>query len=237
MTAAVASYVLLPDVLPEVVRGKHGVLRIPPNIHTLSGFRRWAHSSSLPEKLRIHYIRGDIYLDMTRESIQTHVLVKTAVVGALFKIMEDEDLGEFYGEGIMLTNKAARVSTNPDAAAVMWATIESNRVRYFTKDDKELELQGTPDWVMEVVSDSSVQKDTKRLRRAYHAAGIPEYWLIDARGQAIDFELLQWRKSGYVAAAQSKDGWRRSRIFGHDFQLVRRRNRRGAWHYTLRVKP
>src|SRR5256885_8764701 len=44
-----------------------------------------------------------------------------------------------------------------------------------------LELEGTPDMVLEVVSESSVQKDTKRLRQLYWQAGIREYWLVDAR--------------------------------------------------------
>jgi Uma2 family endonuclease len=37
-----------------------------------------------------------------------------------------------------------------------------------------MELEGTPDWVLEVVSQSSVAKDTKWLRESYHKAGIPE---------------------------------------------------------------
>ena len=44
-----------------------------------------------------------------------------------------------------------------------------------------VELEGSPDMVLEVVSDSSVRKDTERLRRDYWEAGIREYWLVDAR--------------------------------------------------------
>jgi Uma2 family endonuclease len=37
------------------------------------------------------------------------------------------------------------------------------------------EIQGSPDMVLEVVSDSNVHKDYELLRRAYWEAGIREY--------------------------------------------------------------
>ena len=52
----------------------------------------------------------------------------------------------------------------------------------------------------------TVQKDTKRLREAYHRAGVPEYWLVDARGQEIVFQILIWQKEDYVAADKQR-GW------------------------------
>ncbi|NOZ40252.1 MAG: Uma2 family endonuclease [Planctomycetes bacterium] len=100
------------------------------------------------------------------------------------------------------------------------------------EEGKHIDLYGTPDWVCEVVSDSSVKKDTKRLRQAYHKAGIPEYWLIDARGEEIDFRILVWQEGGYVEA-EDIDGWRRSPVFDCQFQLTRSRNRVGNWRYDL----
>jgi Uma2 family endonuclease len=40
--------------------------------------------------------------------------------------------------------------------------------------------------VLEVVSASSVEPDTQTLRELYWAAGIKEYWLVDARGGPSD---------------------------------------------------
>jgi Uma2 family endonuclease len=232
---AVASYVLLPNILPDVC-GKNGVLRIPTDANTLTGFRRWVHSATFPEKLRCHFVGGNIFLDMTQEAIDTHVLVKGAVFRTLPNLLVEEDRGEFYTDGVLLTNKAAQISNNPDGIAALWETLESGRLRYYPSVGKAVELQGTPDWVMEIVSDSSVTKDTKLLRRAYHKAKIPEYWLIDARGEEIVFQILLWRRSGYVPAAVSLDGWQYSKVFEREFLLERKRNRRGGWTYTLRVK-
>ena len=73
---------------------------------------------------------------------------------------------------------------------------------------------------MEIVSNSSVVKDTRDLRAAYHAAGIREYWIIDARGAEIRFQILHWRKSAYFTAPRA-DGWQRSRVFSRWFELTR----------------
>lgn len=235
MSAAPASYLTLPNLF--LGEGCHDgdSLRIPASVCTLSGFRRWVHSGELPEKLRTHFIRGTVYLDMSEESIQSHVFVKVGIFATLIPLMREEDLGEFYTDGILLTNKKASVSNNPDGLAALWKTIESGRVRFLLRKGKEREIQGTPDWVMEIVSDSSVAKDTKQLRKAYHQAGISEYWLIDARGEEVKFQILYRRKSRYVAAPV-KDGWQHSRVFGRDFRLMRQRNRRGAWTYVLKHK-
>ena len=46
----------------------------------------------------------------------------------------------------------------------------------------------------------SVLFQTRRLRAAYFDAGIPEYWLIDANGPKIKFEILVHQPRGYRAA-------------------------------------
>jgi Uma2 family endonuclease len=127
------------------------------------------------------------------------------------------------------------VSNNPDAAAILWKSLQSGKVRYVSHQGRELEIEGSPDWILEIVSDSSVFKDTVQLRKAYHRARISEYWLVDARGKDIDFQILCWRKNGYVAAP-AQNGWVRSRVFARWFRLTRQKDRRGGWKYTLEVK-
>jgi Uma2 family endonuclease len=109
-------------------------------------------------------------------------------------------------------------------------------VRYVrNKKQRAMEIEGSPDWVLEIVSDSSVAKDMRDLRQAYHRAGIREYWLIDARGDELIFQILCWRKTGYFAASR-KEGWQRSRVFARSFQFTRVRDRGGDWQYTLALK-
>lgn len=211
------------------------LLVIPAQAHTYHGFLKWAMSGKLPEKLRVTFLDGEVTLDMTEESLQTHVAVKGAIYSTLFPIVTEEDLGEFYTDGTLVSNEAARVSNNPDGVAVLLETIKAKRVRFVQRKGVERAIEGSPDWVLEIVSESSVQKDTKKLRAAYHRARIPEYWVIDARGDDIVFQILLWRKKGYVASP-FRDGWSESKVFARHFRLTRKRNSRGAWIYALRAR-
>jgi Uma2 family endonuclease len=211
------------------------LLCIPRDAHTLAGFRAWALSDACPEKLPLMFLRGEIYIDMSKEEIRTHASVKTAVAGAMFNLNEEQEFGDLFINGVLVTNIAADVSNNPDMLAVFWASLDAQLVNYVTHDDRDLEIVGSPDWALEIVSNGSVKKDYEQLRDAYHRAGIREYWIIDARGDEIRFLILHWRKSGY-AAAPAQDGWVRSRVFGRQFRLTRKRDRRGGWRSKLDVK-
>jgi Uma2 family endonuclease len=120
-----------------------------------------------------------------------------------------------------------------------WETLSSGRLKLVPREGHSgefIELAGSPDWVLEVVSRNSVRKDTKLLRQSYHRAGIPEYWLVDAMGEEIDFQLLIHEPDAYVQA-ESEEGWRHSPVFNRSLRLERRRDRLGYWDYTLHVRP
>jgi Uma2 family endonuclease len=211
-------------------------LVIPPEAHTYSGFLKWVMSDSFPENLRVTYFLGDVSVDMSEENIDTQSNVKTAIYGTLLPLIREVDFGQFYTDGVLLCNEAADVSNNPDAVAARWRTLETKKLSFIVRKDSRRALEGTPDWVMEIVSDSSVDKDLRQLRTAYHRAGIEEYWIIDARGDEISFQILTWRQAGYVPTP-NKYGWIYSRVFDHEFRLTRVRDRIGAWTYTLEVRP
>jgi Uma2 family endonuclease len=214
-------------------------VRIPASACTLAGFRAWATSDAFPEHVRASFLDEEIYLDMSNEDPETHVGVKTEIVRVLAALNRVLKLGKFYGDGLLVTNEAAGVSNNPDASFLSRDSLLTGRVRVVPREGREgrfVDIEGTPDWVLEVISDSSVENDTDRLRAAYHRAGIREYWLIDARGDDLVFQILHWRKTGY-AAAPARDGWQRSRVFGRAFRLLRRRDDLGLWEYTLELRP
>jgi Uma2 family endonuclease len=98
-----------------------------------------------------------------------------------------------------------------------------------------LELEGSPDMVLEVVSRSSVHKDTVVLRQAYWEAGVREYWLVDARSAPPSFDILRRTSRGY-AATPKRDGWLESAVFGKSFRLVQGTSKLGHPVYTLEVR-
>src|SRR5438034_8705720 len=122
---------------------------------------------------------------MGREQVYTHGLLKTVIAAVLTRIAMQSDLGNYWCNGVLLSNEGAELSGNPDGTFVSHETIQTGRVTLTEgADDGFVELVGTPDMVLEVVSESSVAKDNDTLRQAYWEAGIPEYWLVDARGDS-----------------------------------------------------
>jgi Uma2 family endonuclease len=229
----------LPSVAPMLLNGKHEadfVFHIPRDAYTLAGFRRWVLSDEFPEKQPVLFREGEIYLFMPKEDVFTHAAVKTPIAVTMGSLFQDLDLGDMYINGVLVTNVEADLSGNPDMVGILWDSFDSGKVRYVTnKKDRTVEIEGSPDWLLEIVSNSSVKKDKIDLRGSYHKAGVREYWIIDARGEQVELQILHWRKTGYVAAPR-KVGWQRSLVFGRSFKLNRSRDRRGAWRYELAVK-
>lgn len=224
--------------LPAVEAADRFGFRIPTSAMSLAGFRAWACSDDFPQHIRAAYIAGEIFIEMSNEELQTHVAVKTEISRVLSTLTRQLDEGTFYADGILISNEPASVSNNPDATFFRHDAVHAGRVRLIPRQGEQrhfIEIEGTPDWVLEVVSQSSVRKDTERLRQAYHRAGIAEYWLIDARGAEITFHILNHRKTGY-SATLVREGWQRSRIFGRSFRLDRQINPAGLWVYTLHVQ-
>lgn len=210
-------------------------LIVPPTAVTLDGFRAWARSDSYPDQGRITFVNGRLIIDMSPERYETHLKIKTQLAYVIAGIVEQSDMGDFFTDGGFITNSDAGVSNEPDAMFASWESLESGKLAPpadLPQDGLHIELVGAPDWVCEIVSDSSVEKDTELLWQAYHKAGVAEYWLIDARGDEIDFRLFVWQPGEYVAS-ENQDGWRYSPVFAREFQLTRHRDRLGRWRYEL----
>jgi Uma2 family endonuclease len=209
--------------------------QVPASAFDHQGFRAWATSDGYPSNIRATFVAGEVLIDTSPEELEGHNKVKTALTLALGRLVEDADLGELYSDGALLTNEAAAVSAEPDLVFVTWGSFEQGRARFVRKSgkpDRYVEIVGVPDLVAQVVSDSSVRKDTKLLRDAYARAGIPEYWLIDARGEDIDFQILHLEQGGYRAPAGAAGG-QPSRVLGGKWTLTRGRNRAGRFSYRL----
>jgi Uma2 family endonuclease len=208
---------------------------VPGWVKDLASFRRWADSDEFPETGRICLLGGEVWVDLSKEQIFTHVLVKTEITSMLSVLVKAADLGLFLGDGALVSNVDVDIAVVPDALFVSTAGLQ-DRVRLIEgKDEGYVELEGSPEMVLEVVSTSSVQKDTRTLREAYWQAGVREYWLIDARPDPLAFDILRYTPNGYRATPK-KDGWLRSAVFGKSFRLLRRINALDHPHFTLEVR-
>jgi Uma2 family endonuclease len=213
-----------------------GQVDIPPWVVDLASFRRWAEQDDFPEQGRICYLQGNVWVDVSREQVFTHVAVKTefaVTVGGLVKV---EGKGRYFADGLSLANILTDILVRPDGTFISHEALESEKIR-LVKGAEEgfVEMEGTPDMVLEVVSTSSVHKDTVVLRQAYWEAGIEEYWLVDARKDPIRFDILRAGPKGYVAV-RKQGGWLKSIVFGKSFRLTKNYDVQGHPQFTLAVR-
>jgi len=215
-----------------------GMINVPRTATTLDGFRTWTRSDGYPEHGRITFVGGRLFIDMSPERYETHLKIKETINRVIGTLVADRDLGDFYPDGGFITHKEAGISNEPDGMFATWETLESRRLappQDRPQDGTHIELVGTPDWVCEIVSDSSVEKDAEVLREAYYRASVAEYWLIDASGTKIDIQILVYQPGGYVPV-KDDNGWFDSPVFGCEFQLTRHRDRLDRWRYALAVR-
>ena len=50
---------------------------------------------------------------------------------------------------------------------------------------------GAPDWVIEVVSPSSVKMDYERKKELYQESGVEEYWIVDTEKESVSVYRFQ----------------------------------------------
>jgi Uma2 family endonuclease len=213
-----------------------GVIAVPGWVRDIDAFRRWTDSRECPHEYRLGWLKGEVWIDMSKEQVFTHILVKTQITIVVGALVIAEKLGLYLSDGLLLSNFAADISGNPDGTFLSYETLRSDRVRLIEgKRGGITEIQGSADMVLEVVSDSSVQKDYELLRRAYWEANIREYWLVDARKAPVRFDVLRHGARGYVST-RKQDGWVKSAVFGKFFRLTQTQNALGHPEFTLGVQ-
>ncbi|MFO0808552.1 MAG: Uma2 family endonuclease [Gemmataceae bacterium] len=212
------------------------VIDVPAWVHDLASFLRWRTGGGLPDSVQICFLDGHIWVDADMEEFFTHNQVKFAFTRVLGNVVVEGDLGRVVPDGMLLASEDANLSCEPDCSFVSHDGFDSGRVEIVEgKGNTNLVMTGAPDMVLEIVSRTSVKKDTVLLRKLYWAAGVPEFWLVDARGDAPQFDILKHAANGYVAARKSA-GWLKSAVFGRAFRLTRGTDRRGKPEFRLETR-
>lgn len=209
---------------------------IPSWVVDHASFRRWFYMPDFPEQGCVSFLNGEVLFDMSHEQIFSHNRMKMVISRVLDSLATRRKIGVFYPDGLLLSHLGAEVSNNPDGVFVSNAGFENKTVR-LVEGAKEgyIELEGSPDMVLEVVSDSSVRKDYELLRDAYWKANIREYWLVDARGERLEFQILKHGSKGY-SSVRAVGGWIKSAVFKKSFRLIATKNHLGQPDFELQVR-
>jgi Uma2 family endonuclease len=227
---------VLPALRADVIIEDKKIM-IPGWVNTLDEYRRWAESDDYPANSWISYLNGVIFVDPSMEEFLSHNRVKYAFNTMFGMLLLDEAPGCFVPDRMLLVNEAANLSTEPDGLFYLWATMQTGRLRLVPgKKAGYMQLEGTPDVVLEIVSDGSVAKDLVQLRPLYWKARIPEYWLVDARHEAIQFDIFRHDTECYHPT-EPINGWLRSEILGKSFRLTHTADPLGLPQFVVEIQP
>ncbi len=216
-----------------------GQFEMPLAVQTLASFREWALSDGFPETGRIDFVAGKIEVDMSPEKFISHGRLKTAMIRSLEELIDEQSLGYLVADSTRVTSSRGQVSSEPDLVFVAYDSLDSGKAKLIpSKQDPEdfVEIEGGPDLIVEIVSDSSVAKDTKDLPKAYFAAGVSEYWLADARGEELIFQMHCRDKNRFEPMVKDEEGYQHSAVLNCGYRLSRTRDQRGHWRFRLERK-
>ena len=150
---------------------------VPGWVVDLDSFHRWVDSDDVPEHVRIDYLQGEIWIDsaMSEEQVFTHVRIKTELncVSALLGKADRQLI--YLADGLRIENAEVGLSAVPDGTVILRETLRTGQVQLIRGAKRGyVRVEGSPDLVIEVVSDGSVRKDMVLLRKQYWRAGIRE---------------------------------------------------------------
>lgn len=214
-----------------------GAESIPFGIADLDSFCQWAESDSFPRRGRFSFIRGQVWMDLEMEQVFFHSLLRLRFGTTIDQIILAEKLGYFFTDRVLLRNDRADLSTEPDGLFFSIQSLKQGLVNIVKGAQRGYtRIDGTPDMALEIVSDGSVRKDTVELRESYWLAGIPEYWLVDARTEAVSFDILKRGPRGYLQTRKTADGWVKSKVFQRQFRVVSSVDEMGFPSYVVETK-
>lgn len=212
-------------------------VEIPLEIGTLAEFRRWALSPEFPEKGRIDFIDGTIEVDMSPENLFFHGTIKVEFTSEILSRVRELQLGHVLCDCSRVSNIRANLSVEPDVLVISQESIDRGRVKLMPavsgEADSFVEIEGSPDLVVEIVSDGSEHKDKKRLKAAYFRAGVREYWLVDVRGDLLVLQIHRRGRDRFEPLPVDEEGYQRTEVLQCRYKLERRRGLGGFWQFAL----
>jgi Uma2 family endonuclease len=220
-------------------------IEIPGWVVDFDTFRRWCRSPDYPETGQFAYLAGTLWVDPGMERVAHNQikgecsrvlksLAKGEIARVLSGLAKTTARGIYFGDRMLLTNAAVELSTEPDGMFVSAASLARELVK-IVEGDEAIEVIGSPDMTLEVISQSSVEKDTVLLRRLYWEAKVREYWLVDSRRRDAELVILRRGRTNY-RPVRKQEGWVKSAVFESEFRLTRSPGLGGITEFTLEAR-
>ncbi|MBI3821485.1 MAG: Uma2 family endonuclease [Planctomycetes bacterium] len=210
-----------------------GIIRVPRTIQDIESFQRWALSSDFPGRGRFSFLNDQLWVDLSMETL-IHNLIKGQIGAVLTMLVALESLGEYLHDGMLFINRMAGISNEPDGAFMSNKSVETGRVK-LEEGIASRTIEGSLDMALEVVSKTSIEKDSVILKELYAKAGVAEYWLVDSTVEDPELVIMRLMGGKYVTV-RKHDGWVKSHVFGRSFRLSSKAAANGLTKFTLETK-
>jgi Uma2 family endonuclease len=154
----------------------------------------WEDIKDLPESFgRTEIVDGELVVSPTAGS--RHQRICSALGASLFSHVEAKRAGVVFSSPMHVI-LAEHTHYEPDLCFV---------ARERRSIVKESYIEGPPDLVIEIISESNRTHDTVVKFRDYARFGVPEYWLVDPRENLISTWRLEGGRYELLGRAASGD--------------------------------
>jgi Uma2 family endonuclease len=150
------------------------------------------------DKQKADLIDGVIYM-ASPDNLDAFRLSKW-LMGLLDDFVIERELGEVFGIRVAFRLDEMN-SPEPDIAFVEKDRLDLAKRGYF---------DGPPDFVIEIVSPESIERDYFKKKRQYEAYGVREYWIIDEMAEVVT--AYRRNKRGKFKEVHSDDSLFRSEV-------------------------
>ncbi|OHE57724.1 MAG: restriction endonuclease [Thermodesulfovibrio sp. RBG_19FT_COMBO_42_12] len=132
-----------------------------------------------PDDMRYELIEGELY--MTPSPITNHQRISGRIEFELRKFVAENDCGEVFDAPYDVYFDDENV-VQPDILFI-------SKDRLNIIGDKN--LQGAPDLVIEILSESNAYRDLIQKKKLYARHGVQEYWIVVPGEKNIDIHILK----------------------------------------------
>ncbi len=143
----------------------------------------WTHArmlDELPPESRVELINNELY-DLPMPTV-SHQRASARLQYALHSFVLEKKQGEVFSAPLdVILGNLESVVLQPDLLFV--STERAGIIQSY--------IYGAPDLVVEIISPSSVVRDSVIKKDLYEAHGVREYWLLDPANRAIEVFVLE----------------------------------------------